>query len=142
MSRNRKYFSPRSGRHSLAHRGSGGEAVPPLVSAGGAPHSLSGTRNTGYGIRLLLALLLLAPAPLFGQAQNTCLDCHGSLDDNLKVTSDQIAQDIHIQKGLTCASCHGGDPTSMEAMDPKKGFKGHIARAKIPELCASCHAKG
>ncbi len=73
---------------------------------------------------------------------NTCLDCHGSLDDPLKVTSDQIAQDIHFQKGLTCASCHGGDPTSMEAMDPKKGFKGHIARNKIPELCASCHAKG
>ena len=74
--------------------------------------------------------------------QNTCLDCHGSLDDNLKVTSDQISQDIHIQKGLTCASCHGGDPTSMEAMDPKKGFKGHITRSKIPELCASCHSKG
>ena len=74
--------------------------------------------------------------------QNTCIDCHGSLDDNLKVTSEQIAQDIHIQKGLTCASCHGGDPTSMEAMSPKKGFKGHISRAKVPELCASCHASG
>ena len=121
--------SPRSGRNSLAHRGSGGETGPGLSSARGATHFI------------ILFVVLLAPAVLCAQ-QNTCLDCHGSLDDNLKVTSDQIAQDIHIQKGLTCASCHGGDPTSMEAMDPKKGFKGRIARNKVPELCASCHAKG
>src|SRR4051812_48175170 len=102
---------------------------------------LGNLRPTTYDLLLVLALLL-APATLLSQTQNTCLECHGSLDDNLKITSDQISQDIHIQKGLTCASCHGGDPTSMEAMDPKKGFKGHIARNKIPELCSSCHAKG
>ena len=90
-----------------------------------------------------LALALLAlPLSLRAQQQNTCLDCHGSADGNLKITSEQIAQDIHFQKGLTCASCHGGDPTSMEAMDPKKGFKGHISHNKVPELCASCHANG
>ncbi|MGH9521479.1 MAG: cytochrome c3 family protein [Terriglobales bacterium] len=94
------------------------------------------SRNRIALISLAFALLAL---PLRAQ-ENTCLDCHGSLDGNLKITSDQIGQDVHIQKGLTCASCHGGDPTSAEAMDPKKGFKGHIARAKVPELCASCHA--
>lgn len=100
----------------------------------------SESRNL-YFLGLLIAFCL---AVLPARAQtNTCLDCHGSLDNNLKVTSDQITQDIHIQKGLTCASCHGGDPTSPDnAMDKKKGFKGHIDRAKIPELCASCHAKG
>ena len=74
--------------------------------------------------------------------QSTCVDCHSALDANLKVTGEQYAQDIHAQKGLTCAGCHGGDPTSMEAMDKKKGFKGHIDRNAIPELCAKCHADG
>ena len=74
--------------------------------------------------------------------QSTCVDCHSALDGNLKVTGEQYAQDIHAQKGLTCAGCHGGDPTSMEAMDKKKGFKGHIDRKQVPELCAKCHADG
>lgn len=88
-------------------------------------------------ISLAIAVLAL---PLWAE-QNTCVDCHGSLDAPLKVTGDQIGQDIHIQKGLTCASCHGGDPTdAANAMDTKKGFKGHISREKIPALCASCHA--
>ncbi len=30
----------------------------------------------------------------------------------------------------------------MEAMDKKKGFKGHIDRKQVPQLCASCHADG
>ncbi len=96
------------------------------------------SRNRIALISLAFALLAL---PVRAQ-ENTCLDCHSAADGQLKITAEQIAQDIHIQKGLTCASCHGGDPTSMEAMDPKKGFKGHITRAKIPELCASCHANG
>jgi len=74
--------------------------------------------------------------------QSTCIDCHGSLEANLKVTGEQYAQDIHAQKGLTCAGCHGGDPTSLEAMDKKRGFKGHIDRKQVPELCAKCHADG
>jgi hypothetical protein len=74
--------------------------------------------------------------------QSTCIDCHGSLEANLKITGEQYAQDIHAQKGLTCAGCHGGDPTSLEAMDKKKGFKGHIDRKQVPELCAKCHADG
>ncbi len=81
-------------------------------------------------------------APLPQSAQSTCIDCHSALDANLKVTGEQYAQDIHAQKGLTCAACHGGDPTSMEAMDKKKGFRGHIDRKQIPALCAKCHADG
>ena len=87
-------------------------------------------------------VLLLTPALLHAQAQqSTCIDCHSAMDGKVKVTAEQFGQDIHAQKGLTCASCHGGDPTDpADAMSPKKGFKGHIARNKIPELCASCHA--
>lgn len=90
----------------------------------------------------LFAALRAHAAPLPQAVQSTCVDCHSALDANLKVTGEQYAQDIHAQKGLTCAGCHGGDPTSMEAMDKKKGFKGHIDRKAIPELCAKCHADG
>jgi hypothetical protein len=77
------------------------------------------------------------------QAPNTCLDCHALLPEPYGVTADKFSHDIHEQKGLTCASCHGGDPTSMDptvAMSPAKGWKGKIDRKQVPQLCASCHS--
>jgi hypothetical protein len=78
------------------------------------------------------------------QAQNTCLDCHSTLDPPLQVTAEQFAQDIHSQKGLTCASCHGGDTTKadMDAMSKRAGFRGKIERKDVPELCGRCHSDG
>ncbi|MGZ4818476.1 MAG: cytochrome c3 family protein [Terriglobales bacterium] len=93
-------------------------------------------------VALFAAARARVAAPLPQAVQSTCVDCHGSLDGNLKITAEQYAEDIHAQKGVTCAGCHGGDPTSMEAMDKKKGFKGHIDRKQVPELCAKCHADG
>ena len=79
--------------------------------------------------------------PAFAQ-QNSCIDCHGSLDPPLQVTADQFATDVHAQKGLTCASCHGGDPTKadMDAMSKKAGFRGKPDRKQIPEFCGRCHS--
>jgi hypothetical protein len=72
---------------------------------------------------------------------NTCLDCHSALDSPLQVSAEEFSANIHAQKGLTCASCHGGDPTSADrAMSPKAGFRGHIERKQIPQLCGSCHS--
>jgi hypothetical protein len=93
------------------------------------------------GARLLLAGLLMVG---FARAQqaNTCLDCHSALDPPLQVTPEQFAQDIHAQKGLTCAACHGGDPTKadMDAMSKAAGFRGKPARRDIPALCGKCHS--
>jgi hypothetical protein len=93
------------------------------------------------------ALFLLLATALFGgrawaQEQNTCLACHGSLDPPLQVTEQEFASDIHSQKGLTCASCHGGDPSKadMEAMSKAAGFRGKIERKDVPELCGRCHS--
>lgn len=91
----------------------------------------------------MLAATLCVWAPRTGaQAANTCLECHSVLDPPLQVTEAKFAQDIHAQKGLTCASCHGGDPTKadMEAMSKAAGFRGKIERSKIPELCGRCHS--
>jgi hypothetical protein len=95
-----------------------------------------------YFLRLLAAAFLLMAASAWAQAPNTCLDCHSALEPPQQVTAEHFAADIHAQKGLTCASCHGGDPTKDDdqAMSKAAGFRGHIKRSQIPELCASCHS--
>lgn len=91
----------------------------------------------------LLGALVLLAAPAAAQSKNSCLDCHSSLPDPIGVSQDKFSHDIHSQKGLTCASCHGGDPTkddADQAMSRKAGWKGKIERASIPGLCGSCHS--
>lgn len=96
-------------------------------------------RNKSLGV-----VLVLATAVALAQAQqpNSCVDCHSALEGELHVTQEQFAQDIHAQKGLTCASCHGGDPSKTDdsAMSKAAGFKGKIDRAAVPKLCGSCHS--
>src|SRR5512146_780124 len=96
-------------------------------------------RNSSLGaVFVLVFALTLAQA----QQPNSCVDCHSALDGKLHVTQDQFAQDIHAQKGLSCASCHGGDPSKTDdsAMSKAAGFKGKIDRAAVPKLCGSCHS--
>ena len=86
---------------------------------------------------------MLAASLSYGQAKNSCLDCHAVLPEPLGVSQEKFSQDIHAQKGLTCASCHGGDPASDDAdkaMSRKAGWKGKIDRKQIPSLCGSCHS--
>jgi hypothetical protein len=101
-------------------------------------------RNNGLSRALLLLLAVCAyDGTVSAQVQNTCLDCHGVLDPPLQVTEQQFSSDIHSQKGLTCASCHGGDPTQadpQDAMGKAAGFRGKIQRNQIPELCGRCHS--
>jgi hypothetical protein len=100
-------------------------------------------RARGSCLRWLLAAgFLLAGTSMWAQASSSCLDCHSALDPPQQVTAEQFAADIHAQKGLTCASCHGGDPTKDDdqAMSKAAGFRGHIKRSQVPELCASCHS--
>jgi len=100
-------------------------------------------RGIAFSCLAVLALLLAAGAR--AQTKNTCLDCHAVFDPPLGVKAEQFAQDIHAQKGLTCVSCHGGDPASEEparAMSAAAGFRGKIKRNQIPGLCARCHSDG
>jgi Cytochrome c3 len=92
--------------------------------------------------RFLLVALFLCAGRACAQLQNTCLACHGALDPPLQVTEQQFTSDIHAEKGLTCASCHGGDPSKadMEAMSKAVGFRGKIERKSVPELCGRCHS--
>ena len=91
----------------------------------------------------LLGCLMLWAAVASGQTKNSCLECHSNLPEPLGITQEKFSHDIHAQKGLTCASCHGGDPTSDDpdkAMSRKAGWKGKIDRKQIPQLCGTCHS--
>ena len=89
----------------------------------------------------LIGCLMLLTAAGWAAEKNTCLDCHSQMDAPLKVSRDEFDNNIHAQKGLTCTSCHGGDATSdSDAMSRAAGFRGHIDRRQVPELCGGCHS--
>ncbi len=92
---------------------------------------------------VVAAWLICSGLTAFAQTKNSCLDCHSNLPEPLGVSVETYGQNIHAQKGLTCAACHGGDASSDDpekAMSRAAGWKGKIERKQTPELCASCHA--
>jgi hypothetical protein len=106
------------------------------------PVGLAKTRSAAIGRLCLVLLLSLCPFS-YGQTKDSCLDCHSALPDPLGVSQEKFSHDIHAQKGLTCASCHGGDPTNDDpdkAMSRQAGWKGKIDRKQVPQLCGSCHS--
>lgn len=73
----------------------------------------------------------------------TCIICHENQGGRLSAPTGPFPSDIHAEKGLTCASCHGGDPTSMDpkvAMSHAKGFRGKPLREQVPQFCGRCHS--
>jgi hypothetical protein len=91
--------------------------------------------------------------------QNNCALCHSdsanqSADTLFVVASDQeapgshmnlkqIVEDVHFQNGLSCAGCHGGDPTAdlghahVKEWPEKDRDKN---RAWVAQFCARCHS--
>lgn len=103
-------------------------------------------------IRLsLIAAIVLAAAPaaLAQQGQqhpfpegDHCITCHTDMGGDLAKPVSLFAWDVHLGAGLSCADCHGGDPTTEDpeaAMDPAKGFIGAPGPLEIPEFCNRCH---
>lgn len=69
-----------------------------------------------------------------------CIVCH----QELEFLPDGFQQyDVHLRTGLSCAGCHGGDPTSDDeeiAMSKERGFIGVPSRDEIPKFCGKCHS--
>jgi len=69
-----------------------------------------------------------------------CVACHVEIE---LLPDDYREFDIHLQKGLSCAGCHGGDPTSDDeevAMSVENNFIGVPSDEEIPEFCGKCHS--
>jgi hypothetical protein len=72
--------------------------------------------------------------------EDQCYVCHRE-DDNLPEHFND--DDIHMQPGVSCAGCHGGDATSDDmdvAMSEDAGFVGVPSKKDIPEFCGRCHS--
>jgi len=94
-----------------------------------------------------IAVSLIAAPRLEAQtntgAQNSCVKCHADIGDDLAAPIAQVQSDVHGLKGLSCASCHGGDPTDDDhdrSMDPRKGFVGTPAPRQVQSFCGKCHS--
>lgn len=100
--------------------------------------------KTNSGLRNVLILFPLWLGVLTGIAfaADQCLECHSSWEEGLDAPSVQFQQDIHSKAGLSCASCHGGDPTldDMDAVRKSKGYKGVPGAKEVNQFCASCHS--
>jgi predicted CXXCH cytochrome family protein len=76
---------------------------------------------------------------------DACVSCHMEIDEDLDVpVMSNMVNDIHIQIGLSCADCHGGDPTAFDdpdaAMWDDESFLGMIEKRNQPKMCGGCHS--
>jgi predicted CXXCH cytochrome family protein len=93
--------------------------------------------------KILAASILSLTFSIPAGAKDNCLECHGQLDGNLQAPAVGITNDIHYQRGISCAGCHGGDPKEEDAdlsMNPAKGYVGAPKPGQIPAFCARCHS--
>lgn len=76
--------------------------------------------------------------------QSSCVQCHqNDVDDDHTALVEGYLIGAHAKRGVTCADCHGGDPTledGDEAMDEALGFIGIPERHEIPKFCGKCHS--
>jgi predicted CXXCH cytochrome family protein len=96
-----------------------------------------------YGL-FVLGFMCFSRLCFSAEVKNSCLDCHGLLDDKaLSEPAKFSADDVHVKIGVSCVDCHGGDSSSEDAsiaMDRAKSFIGRPQKTDIPKLCAKCHA--
>jgi nitrate/TMAO reductase-like tetraheme cytochrome c subunit len=87
---------------------------------------------------LILSLFLLTINTSVGKASEdeSCYHCHTDI-------VSQFRNNIHFDKGFTCANCHGGNiqPNSTTiSTDVMSGnFIGKPARDQITNICSKCH---
>jgi predicted CXXCH cytochrome family protein len=72
--------------------------------------------------------------------EDHCISCHQELE--ILPEGYQI-YDVHLKSGLSCAGCHGGDPSSDDediSMSSENGFIGVPSHKEIPKFCGKCHS--
>ncbi|MFC2133011.1 cytochrome c3 family protein [Bacteroidota bacterium] len=99
-------------------------------------------------LMIVIILIGLSTIPLLSQSnhwqtvssEDQCIICH----QEMELLPEQFSEaDIHLQIGLSCAGCHGGDPTTDDmqiGMSSLKGFVGVPGKKDIPQFCGKCHS--
>ncbi|UCG52001.1 MAG: cytochrome c3 family protein, partial [Candidatus Latescibacterota bacterium] len=93
----------------------------------------------------VLALVSIRATVIFAEREtglpdDQCVACH---QESEVLPEDLLTEDVHLQPGLSCAGCHGGDPTSEDedvAMSPEAGFVGVPSSRAVSEFCGKCHS--
>jgi hypothetical protein len=88
---------------------------------------------------LLLLLTLVLPGVLLAD-ETVCIQCHDGQPGRLGEPVSLWQQSVHAANGISCHSCHGGDPADFaNAMSPARGFIGVPKEEAIPDFCGRCH---
>src|SRR5215472_14721969 len=83
---------------------------------------------------VVLLFVCISALTLAAQIKNSCINCHGSQSDALKKIVDESMQSVHSHKGMSCDTCHGGNPREMDTTKAHgTGFHGQIKREEIPQ---------
>ena len=70
-------------------------------------------------------------------------NCGKGRPSTLFVSAEDLANDIHWQKGIRCNDCHGGNATSMEPREAhafENGFRKIESAADVSKFCGHCHS--
>ena len=100
--------------------------------------------------KITVILLTIFTGAVGVQAKDSsCISCHRSPDwfSDTSVVVAYLSGDTHLNFGIGCEDCHGGNPRigfaegdPSLAMDPAKGYKPAPDRNGIPAFCARCHS--
>jgi predicted CXXCH cytochrome family protein len=106
-----------------------------------------------------LLSLGLRPQKMEVLLQNNCVLCHsdsanqsadtlftiptGNTTAVAHMNLKEVVEDVHFRRGVSCAGCHGGDPTADLGHDfvkewPEKDRQKN--RAWVVQFCARCHS--
>lgn len=89
-----------------------------------------------------------AKAPPARPPESSCITCHAQLEGAALEPTKHTTDDIHFLRGLSCDTCHGGNPAAgadgdiSAAHDEGKAYRwrGKPKRIEIPVFCGTCHA--
>ncbi len=91
-------------------------------------------------IAVLFGVLSAIQATAAGQPVIVCIECHARQSAQFSQPVTLWQASIHAEHGISCNTCHGGDPMdSALAMNPERGFRGVPIATAIPALCGGCH---
>lgn len=101
------------------------------------------TSPARFAVFLALGLLSSSAA-----AQSSCVACHESASGVAYLEHDfaDWKASPHAKAGISCESCHGGDPAKKDkreahqAVLPSGDPKSRVYFTSVPRLCGTCHA--